>query len=279
MKKIIVHGGKAHLDDFLVTCLALRQYGVLPVERREPTSEEIEDVTVLVLDVGNRHDPENNNFDHHQLERGTAECATSLFAQNVRYGGDEYAITLDELLGLTKWYETLKAIDSGGPFTWAKSKGVDASLIFELASPVQEALILMFEKGAVVPRSLVDVMRSIGQQIVAQLYSRYCRIDELGGKIRVIELKGLKGYVLMEADKEGLFLWRERNLPDAAFNITFDDRGPGFQLFRESDHPRIDFTRVKDDIEVSFAHASGFIAKTRTKNIEVALRLVERAIV
>ena len=48
---------------------------------------------------------------------------------------------------------------------------------------------------------------------------------------------------------------------------------------RLHDDPRIDFTKVKDDPEVAFAHVGGFIAKTKSKNLDEAWRLIDSALV
>ncbi len=66
ISKIIVHPGVFHADDVCVVAW-LRITGCdAPVERRNPTSEELADPNILVADVGGQHDPKLNNFDHHQ---------------------------------------------------------------------------------------------------------------------------------------------------------------------------------------------------------------------
>lgn len=66
MKKIITHPGVFHADD--VCAIAwLRICGVTaPVERRNPTVDDLNDSEILVVDVGGEHAPARGNFDHHQ---------------------------------------------------------------------------------------------------------------------------------------------------------------------------------------------------------------------
>jgi hypothetical protein len=64
----VTHSGPAHRDDVLSVALALSLEGNIPVYRRNPTPEELDSPNVLILDTGERHEPELNNFDHHQLE-------------------------------------------------------------------------------------------------------------------------------------------------------------------------------------------------------------------
>jgi hypothetical protein len=44
--------------------------------------------------------------------------------------------------------------------------------------------------------------------------------------------------------------------------IAPDRRGGGYGLSRHRDHPRLDFTRIKAEPDVHFAHQRGFVAKT-----------------
>ena len=41
-----------------------------------------------------------------------------------------------------------------------------------------------------------------------------------------------------------------------------DRRGEGYDISRYDDHPALDFSRVQDEPDVHFAHASGFVCKT-----------------
>lgn len=66
VKLIVTHMAIFHADD--VCAIAwLRLCGcIAPVERRNPTPEELADPTVAVIDVGRQYDKSLMNFDHHQ---------------------------------------------------------------------------------------------------------------------------------------------------------------------------------------------------------------------
>lgn len=65
---VITHPGVFHADD--VCCVAILESCGFNgnVERRTPTPEEIEDPTVLVVDVGGVFDKSVNTYDHHQKD-------------------------------------------------------------------------------------------------------------------------------------------------------------------------------------------------------------------
>lgn len=77
-KYIVTHGGRFHADDvFAVATLRLLLGAAIPVFRRDPTPEEMDDSQVIVLDVGGRFDVATSCYDHHQrgfeLERDPDE--------------------------------------------------------------------------------------------------------------------------------------------------------------------------------------------------------------
>ena len=48
-------------------------------------------------------------------------------------------------------------------------------------------------------------------------------------------------------------------------SITPSNRGEGWELLRLGDHRIVDFRTIAENPEVSFVHANGFLAKTRTR--------------
>ena len=65
---IITHPGSAHFDEVTAVGLILAVHAetVFSIERREPSQAELDNPDVWVVDIGNRHEPEKRNFDHHQ---------------------------------------------------------------------------------------------------------------------------------------------------------------------------------------------------------------------
>ena len=68
IEKIITHPGILHADDATATeivRMAFSSYNI-PIERKNPTQEELDSPNVIVLDVGGQYCPSKYNFDHHQ---------------------------------------------------------------------------------------------------------------------------------------------------------------------------------------------------------------------
>jgi uncharacterized UPF0160 family protein len=68
MKKCIVtHPGEFHCDEVLAVVTFKWLTGLeLPIERRVPTPQDLDDPNTLVFDIGREFNPEKGNFDHHQ---------------------------------------------------------------------------------------------------------------------------------------------------------------------------------------------------------------------
>lgn len=262
-KKVIVHPGRSHVDERLATALALAVNNcIVPVFRREPTAEEVEDCNVLVLDIGGQATDWWNTFDHHQLERtAPAACAFSLVAEALGVAAD-----LEAFFG---WYATWRTIDSKGPFAWAKEHGVDWSVASSLLNPENDLVGEWWEEASgdvPVDEALVRRLKKQGEKILttAARFRSFCeRADQWAHP----EFNGVK---VMD------FTWAS---PDEALDfgdayakakgvkggilVSRDNRGPGLALFRREDDPKVDLSVLEGNEAVTFAHKGGFIAKTR----------------
>lgn len=79
IKKIIVHPKMFHPDDIVGLAFLFFQFPHLrnvKLVRAVPYLDELSDPRVLVIDTGERYQPELNNFDHHQDK--TLPCASTL---------------------------------------------------------------------------------------------------------------------------------------------------------------------------------------------------------
>lgn len=315
MKKIITHGGKAHLDDLVACALALvdgtwgylengqhdvslvralyRASDNVVMERREPTEKELENPNVLVLDVGDRYEPEKDNFDHHQFPKGTKESAMSLFAasiglpngafdETVEYkpGSPEYPT--DSLASFLEdafpWFRTRVALDACGPFAVAKENGVEWDTVAKFLGPLEGVVLGAFENAE--PEARVDVVRPLAEMILR----RHTAWERVAAQVKY-------DHPWWADDKFTIADFTKTDPADAkacsdmftryvnGTAVFHDDRGDGLTLLRLRDDPRIDFTKVKDDPEVAFCHAGGFLVKTRTKDLDKAWRLIEDAYV
>ena len=284
---IVTHAGRAHLDDLMSVSIALylilrlRQdhelSPIIKVHRRDPREEELEDPSVLVLDVGGRHEPEKANFDHHQLPRDAApSCAASLLLQYV-LGPERF----EEVYKAFAWIKNMMILDSKGPYVLAKELDVSKDALFGLNSPVQSVLLDLFEQKTVLgPEVLTYMLTDIGKQVLLELCEFSKQLEVGRNCVRCVSVGDVSGIVIPETvpSKVSDAIRAEQGGKAIAFLIGPDDRGDGLFLFRYDDDPRLDFTLVEGDENVTFAHKGGFIAKTVSKDMDIAMSLVERAL-
>lgn len=265
---ILTHPGSAHKDEFLA-CSVLLAVQSAPIARREPADADLADPATLVVDVGHRHEPALNNFDHHQFPRDTTPtCSVSLVLQHLGL--------YDDAREFCDWLEPAEWFDCRGPSTTAKWLGVEREIVNRLHSPIDGTLLRRFAQSTEVQpgNPLWEVMRMIGEDLLGYIRGLRARIDFLRANTQ--------RWTLDDADDglEILFLPRTEPLPDdpsAGLDrfiasqgladtiigiISPDRRSTGYGLTRFRDHPRLDFTQVAAEPDVHFAHAGGFVAKT-----------------
>ena len=279
--KIVVHPGGAHRDDFLFVCFVLamcKEHGIVPVvHRRDPTEEELRNPYVVVGDVGERHEPELSNFDHHQFDRDHAPtCALTLLLKDM-------TIYEESLRGF-RWLDSTEKFDSKGPFFVANEIGVEWNKISDVTfSPIEEVVLHMFSKLTELNETMIELMTSIGSELLNTLELFTNRWDELSKT--VVSSKALGNEVVFSVEIQGdedpafaLSAYVEEKHPNAVVTITNDDRGDGLCLFRLNDSPKIDFSQIENDDRVLFAHKNGFVAKTHEKlSSEDVIDLIEKS--
>lgn len=278
VKYIVTHPGSAHADELWAIACVLTAHGMSPKEvvvyRREPTEDELEDPEVWVLDVGGRHEPEKHNFDHHQFERGTKECAFSLVAKYLKADGAE--LTFHDLLHDAPWYKSVIMLDSLGPMALAKELGLQ-KLPIELMSGLESGLITVIDNTSTVEPTVVLAFCVAFARKVEQACTLREALDNIEGKAKLIDIEGIR-VIAYDGDQFGIAAFRDRKYPEIAVSVTRDDRGPGWSLYRFDDHPSVDFSRIAGEQGVSFAHKGGFIAKTKNITMTQALCLVKQAV-
>lgn len=272
MKLIITHGGQAHRDDFVACCIALARNPRCAIERRDPTTQELRDYEVLVLDVGLLHFPAQSCFDHHQCGRESeATCALSLYLKSL-HDGKLY----DAARRASPWLYATEVLDSRGPFELVKQLGISRDALAQLLSPIEAQLLRQFGACERVSANSVlhYMMREMGNswlQYWEDFSRRWARLVDWAQSVRI---DGVPGVALPSVSRDAeptlaLEQWCLR-LDEAtsdparriAFTVTQDDRGDGWCLFRRNDDPRVDFSRVEGDPAIVFAHKNGFVAKT-----------------
>jgi len=280
---ILTHPGGSHKDEFLACCLLI---AVDPVKivRREPTEEDLADVTTAVVDVGGEHAPERGNFDHHQFPKdSTPLCSLSLVLQ--------YLGVYEDARKFCDWLEPAEWFDTRGPVETAAWLGVDRETLAKLNSPIDTTLLRRFAKcSELVPGDVLwEVMRWIGADLLEYLLNLRERLDFIASHSEIWEISNTCG------DFKMLYLPRVEPLPDEPSAglgryiadhpdgveivgmIYPDRRGSGFGLSRHNDHPGLDFTRIDACADVHFAHARGFVAKTSASTPERLRELVSQA--
>jgi hypothetical protein len=264
MKTVVTHGGKAHRDEFLSIGLLLHAAIIdpgTPIYRREPTSDELADPNVIVLDVGGDYDVELNNWDHHQMENSLV-CTLSLLADHcvIPKIGD---ITYSDLFEEFAWYEVTVAMDALGS---AGLSRVTKHERFpeEFKSPVEASILDMMSREPQVSTFVKDVAyETINLQVQAstKLVRRLKELKDADfwseGGIHVIQFDG---------DSFGIPQYRRKYEPHLNVAITRNNRvdTEGWALYRYN-KGCVDFSLLKDDPRVLFIHPEGYLATTDKK--------------
>jgi len=268
ISSIITHPGGAHKDDFLA-CSVLLYKSPVSIFRREPSSSDLDDLSIAVLDVGGEHKPEKLNFDHHQFPRDhVPTCALSLVLQ--------YLEIYEDAREFCPWLEVTEWFDCRGPKDTAEWLDMDRETLAKLNSPLDITLLKNFAAQTEhhPGEPVWEVMRMIGSDLVKFITNLRSKLNEVSKFTEVWNLK-----------KEGdefkiLFLPRINSLPDDASDVlgyqvrslgledeiiailSPDSRGDGYGMRRYNDDTRMDFCKLENESDVHFTHARGFIAKT-----------------
>ena len=285
IKKIITHPGGAHKDEFLACCVLLANDSV-SILRQEATDQELKDPQVVVVDVGHRHEPQLNNFDHHQFPRD-AEPTCSLSLVLSKLGIYEDARSFCPWLEVAEWF------DCRGPNDTADWLGLDREVVGKLNSPIDITILQGFAKQTEhnPGEPIWEVMQMIGKELVEYITGLRGRIDEVSKIEEVWELKhGDEEFKVIFAPRtdpsieevSGALGWRvkELGLEDEVYVMVYPDgRGQGYGMKRFNDREEIDFSRIEKESDVRFAHARGFIAKVEAVGIDRLKELIMKSIV
>ena len=285
IKKIITHPGGAHKDEFLACCVLLANDSV-SILRQEATDQELEDPQVVVVDVGHRHEPQLNNFDHHQFPRD-AEPTCSLSLVLSKLGIYEDARSFCPWLEVAEWF------DCRGPNDTADWLGLDREVVGKLNSPIDITILQAFAKQTEhnPGEPIWEVMQMMGKELIEYITGLRGRIDEVSKIEEVWELKhGGQEFKVIFARRtdpsieevSGALGWRvkELGLEEEVYVMVYPDgRGQGYGMKRFNDRAEIDFSRIEKESDVRFAHARGFIAKVEAVGIDRLKELIMKSIV
>jgi len=280
---LLTHPGGAHKDEFLACSVLLALHPVSLI-RREPTPEDLTNPSICVVDVGHRHEPALNNFDHHQLPKDhPPTCSLSLVLQHLGL--------YEDARQFCEWLEPAEWFDCRGLVTTGKWLGVEPAILTKLNSPLDITLLRRFAltKRADPGDPLWAVMKMIGEDLLNYVKSMRARLDFIGkhAEIWELELGGSPGKVLFlprtDPLPEDSSLGTDqfvvsRGLEQEMIGLVYPDRrSTGYGLSRFRDNARLDFTRIALHPAVHFAHVRGFVAKTSASEVDQLKQLMIQA--
>ena len=263
-QKIIMHPGSAHFDDVTAVSLvlAVHENTYFHIERREPMPEELDDPDIWVIDIWERYEPEKHNFDHHQ----SLECPAS-FVLIATYLG------LAERLSIMPWWDFKDEVDRYGSRNTSTKFNAGDDLINR--NPIEDWLTVRFASDV---EKTVPLLKSFGKYLIEEAGKLKNQIEVLRAGTR-LEISGVPAVISETRETTGLEEFRrlEEYPPDIV--ISLDRRDDGWRIFRYDGTP-VDLTLISDDVRVSFAHKSGFLAKTRERlSVDDLIDLVSSAVV
>jgi len=112
---------------------------------------------------------------------------------------------------------------------------------------------------------MLSLMHSIGIRLENDAIEFEQRIQALSDLTDIVDIGGVPTIVLEDSDETGLQDFCDGHEKTIGMTIMHDDRGPGWKLYRFNDDDRVDFSLLGDDPCIEFAHAGGFIAKTKER--------------
>ena len=260
---IITHPGGAHFDEVTAVSLILTVYAdtEFRIERREPVPAELDDPDVWVVDIGDQHEPEKRNFDHHQ----SLDCPAA-FALVAEYLG------LLETMSVMPWWHFKDEVDRFGPVKSSVKYHAGDDLVNR--NPVENWLVARFASE---PETCLPLLKTFGAHIISEARTLKRQIDFWKTRSRLV-IAGVPAIIGETRESAGLeeFHRLDENPPDIV--ISLDRRDDGWRLFRYDGAP-VDFSLISDCPEIAFAHKSGFLAKTKERlAIDDLINLVSKAV-
>jgi len=250
--QIITHNGKAHLDDFLASAVlaawVVENGGEPEITRKQwPSSEDLTNPEVWVLDFGKEHNPALKNFDHHQISGGE-QCAFTLLLEYL--GMRDY--------DAMPWISFVEKWDNCGPtVAMASLGGGNSALIY---SPVEDFALKKFSAFEGVIEDLSEIIE-LGKFILGGYKNYISTTEELKkvtiqkiNRFNVADYREIPGDFPLNfpaADK-----FEKENDVDIVYTINTRGTMP-FRMIRKKDH--IDFNKAAGLDGVDFIHQNGFL--------------------
>jgi len=276
---IVTHAGGAHFDETMACAVLIASREIESITRtNQITEEQLNDPDCLILDIGREHNPDRRNFDHHQLARDAAPSCTLKMVL-------EWLELYDRASQIYPWLEPAVLLDVYGVARTAKIKQWPEEAIESSISPFETAVLALFSQHEhVTPKDRVwDLLAVIGHYFLDNLAAIENRLAELGERAEFVPTDSFYALVLPHDINDdptmaiSMFI-AERGL-DCPVCVVADTRSPGTVLKRLGDDPRIDFSAIKNDENITFVHSGGFMAvNSKPLSKDEAVRLIERSL-
>ena len=250
--KIVTHRGRAHVDDFLASCVCLHKTG-LPLYRDDVTAEMLDDPSCWVLDQGLRLEPDLLNFDHHHV----AERVCSLTLLLDHFYGPSYREHIPQL-------SYIEIHDSVGASKAGKFAGLSYEGLEIASSLVQNLLLSSFSRiEGLVDGPMRVIMVLMGMELCERIEGISSDMDDLERNARIIEFSGIKvldvaGCETKSPDRLPTKTWcKSKGLnPDAILNR--DARVGAYRLISTSASVSFPQNEICE-----YTHPSGFLTVFR----------------
>lgn len=248
---IIVHGGKAHADDFLAACVCSYKLDK-PIFRRRFEEKDLIDPDCWVLDQGDKFEPELHNFDHHHL----AEEICS-FTMVLDYFYSDYRIFMPNL-------RYIEIFDSFGSDRAAQFIGTKQENLEIATSPIHTYVLKSFSKiEGLVEDSFASIMRMIGKEICDQIENNQKMMSTLTDCASFFECQGIWILDITKCETpEGVShdmfptkAWCKVNDLRPVIILTKDTRGNGYRMISINTNT----IKFEPNEKSYFTHASGFV--------------------
>ena len=288
LQAIVTHPGSAHKDDFLACCLLAHLHGV-PIERREPNGNDLQNSEICVVDVGGDHNPSLKNFDHHQFPKDAEpQCALSLVLLDLEI--------YEDARSFLSWLQPAEWLDTLGPNETATRMGIPRSALSQLNSPIDLTLLARFSRETSInsTNAIYQVMCMIGEDILHYVRSLRHRLDYLrepcvywtvssnksnAGPVQALFIQQSDEVASNPSFGLHAFIAEQGKTEEIQALVYPDRRGKGYGLTRYEDCPRLDFSQIENEADVRFAHKRGFVAKAEATNPDRLKQLLSLSIV
>jgi hypothetical protein len=261
---IITHPGGAHFDEMTAIGLILAVHArtAFRIERRQPGAAEFDNPDVWLVDIGDRHEPEKHNFDHHQ----SLDCPAA-FVLVAEYLG------LAETLSVMPWWNFKDEVDRFGAVKSSEKYHAGDDLVNR--NPVENWLTARFSSGT---EACLPLLKDFGKYLVREARTLKSQIDFWKTASRVV-IAGVPAAIGETRESAGLEEFRRLDKNPPGIVISLDRRDEGWRLFRFDGAP-VDFSLISDRPEIAFAHKSGFMAKTKERlAVDDLIALVSKAVI